>query len=83
MGLLRGRTRVADARGDLQGAELDRLIDGHFEMGDAARHLVEGGEHGNRVLDRLGLGQPRRHGGKEARHGERRHSARSMVRSIG
>jgi hypothetical protein len=50
------RTGVADPRRHLERAELDRLVDGNLEMGDAAGHLVEGGEHRNRVLDDLGLG---------------------------
>ena len=48
--LCRG-TRIADARRHLQRAELHRLIDRDFEMRDAPRNLVEGCEHGDRVLD--------------------------------
>jgi len=54
------RTGVADARRHLQRPELDGLIDGDLEMGDAARHLVEGGKDRNGILDRLGLGGCRR-----------------------
>jgi hypothetical protein len=54
------RARMADARRHPQGAELHRLIHLNFEMRDAARHLVEGGEHGDRILDRLGLRGARR-----------------------
>jgi hypothetical protein len=49
------RARMADARRNSQSAELHRLIHLNFEMRDAARHLVEGGENGDRILDRLGL----------------------------
>lgn len=52
--------RIADPWGDLQRAELDGLIDGDLKMGNAAGHLVEGGEHGNRVLDGLGVAEPAR-----------------------
>jgi hypothetical protein len=50
----RGRPRVADPRRDLERTELLRLIDGDLERPDAARHLVEGREHRNRVLDFFG-----------------------------
>jgi hypothetical protein len=49
------RTGVAHARRHFERAELDRLVDGNFEMGDAPGHLVEGSEHRNRVFDDLGL----------------------------
>jgi hypothetical protein len=39
------------------GGSVDRLTDGNLEMRDAARDLVEGGKHGNRVLDRIRLGK--------------------------
>jgi len=42
---------------------LDRLADGDLEMRDAARHLVEGGKFGNRVLDDLGLSKARQYQG--------------------
>jgi hypothetical protein len=51
------RARIADARGNPQGAELHRLADGDLEMRDAPRHLVEGGKHGDRILDLLGVGE--------------------------
>ena len=54
------RRRIAHPRRHLQRAELDRLVDGDLEMGNAARDLVEGGEHGDRVLDRLGQSEARR-----------------------
>ena len=44
-------TRIADTRRHFQRAERDGLIDRNFEMGDAARHLVERGEHRDWVLD--------------------------------
>jgi hypothetical protein len=49
-----GRGRgIADPRRHLQRAELDRLVDGDLEMGDAARHLVQSREYGDRVLYRV------------------------------
>jgi len=50
------RPRVADARSDLQRAELHRLVQRDFQVGDAARHLVQGGEYGDGILDDLGPG---------------------------
>jgi hypothetical protein len=44
------RARGADARRDLERAELHGLIDGNLQMRDAARDLVEGGEYGRFVL---------------------------------
>jgi hypothetical protein len=55
----RRRTRVADPWGHFQRAELHGLIHGDFEVGNAARHLVEGGEYGDRILDGLCLGEAR------------------------
>jgi hypothetical protein len=50
-----GRRRgIADPRRHFERAELNRLVDGDLEMGDAAGHLVESGEHGDLILDRLG-----------------------------
>jgi hypothetical protein len=49
------RARVANTRRDLQRAEFDRLIDGNFQMRDAARHFVEGGEDGDLVFVGLGV----------------------------
>jgi hypothetical protein len=54
------RRRVAHPRRHLQRAELDRLVDGNLEMRNASRDLVESGEHGDRVLDRLGQSEARR-----------------------
>jgi hypothetical protein len=48
------RPGIADTRGDFEGAEFDGLADRNFEMRDAAGDLVEGGKHGNRVLDLVG-----------------------------
>lgn len=48
------RSGVAGARGDFKRAELDGLSDRNFEMRDAARDLIEGREHGDRVLDLVG-----------------------------
>jgi len=45
------RSRVADPRRHFQRAERHGLVHGDFEMRDAARHLVERGEHGDRVLE--------------------------------
>jgi hypothetical protein len=59
---LRRRARVADARRHLERAEGDGLIDRHFEMRDAARHLVECGEHRDRILYDVRGGGGRRHG---------------------
>ena len=54
MGRLGGGPRVAHPRRHLQRAELHGLIDRYLQMRDAARHLVQRGEHGNRILDLLG-----------------------------
>ena len=48
------RPGIADARGDFERAELDGLSDRNFEMRNAARDLIEGREHGDRVLDLVG-----------------------------
>jgi len=60
------RARVADPRRDLECAELDRLVDGNLEMRDAPRHLVEGGEHRDRVLDDFRVGDVDRKPGGES-----------------
>jgi hypothetical protein len=70
-----GRARIAHARCDFQRAELDRLIDGHFKMRNAARHLVEGSKHGNWILDCRGVRNPARQGDKAACQGHRRQRA--------
>jgi hypothetical protein len=57
------RRRIAHSRRHLQRAELNRLVDRNLEMGNAPRNLVEGGEHGDRVLDRLGQSEARRSAG--------------------
>ena len=48
------RPRIADARGDFEGAKFDGLTDRDFEMRDAARDLIERREDGNRVFDLVG-----------------------------
>jgi hypothetical protein len=58
VGRLGRRVRVTHPRCHLEGAELDRLIDGDLKVRDASRHLVERGEHGDRVLDRVGVDEP-------------------------
>jgi hypothetical protein len=79
---LRGRAAVADTRRHLQRAELDRLADGDLEMRDASRHLVEGGKHGNRVLDDLGLSETsrQRQGRRDDSRGKRAPCPHSAVR---
>src|SRR5690606_4131833 len=51
---LRGRARVADARGDLQRAELHRLVDIDVELRDPPGDLVEPRERRDGVGDGLG-----------------------------
>ncbi len=68
--------RVANARRHLQRAELDRVVHGDFEVLDAARHLVERGEHGDLVLD-LGVGGGRCGREREAQRGHRQNEALS------
>jgi hypothetical protein len=48
------RAGVAHPRRHLEGAELHGLVYRDFEMRDAPRHLVEGGEDGDRILDLVG-----------------------------
>ncbi len=50
------RPREADARRDLQRAELHGLVDGDFERNDAPGDLVEALEHRGRMLDPIGAG---------------------------
>jgi len=52
-------SREADARGNLQGAELGRLVDRDFERLDSSRDLVETGKDGGRMLDLVGRRGPR------------------------
>jgi hypothetical protein len=61
------RPTIADARRHFQRAERHGLIDRNFEMRDAAGHFVERGEHGDRILDLVREGKPRRQG---SCHGE-------------
>jgi len=48
------RTGVADPGRHFERTELDRLIDRNLEMGDAPRHLIEGGENRDRVPNDFG-----------------------------
>ena len=48
------RAGIADARRDLQRAELHRLVDRHFERDDAAGDLVEAVEDGDGIADLVG-----------------------------
>jgi hypothetical protein len=87
VGRFRRRARVADARRHLQCAELHRLVDGNLEMRDAPGHLVERGEHGNRVLDRFGSGgierEPRAKGqDREAKQGRAGTTASAQIHSF-
>jgi hypothetical protein len=59
MRCLGGGTRIADPGRHFQRAELHGLIDRNFQMRNTAGHLVEGGEHGDGVLDGIGLTGPR------------------------
>lgn len=52
---LGGRASVAYARRNFQRAELDRLIDGNFQMRNPPGDLVERGEHRNFVADDFSL----------------------------
>src|SRR3954469_8147408 len=49
------RAGVADARGQLQRAELHRFVDGDLERDDPPGDLVETGKHRGRVLDLVRL----------------------------
>lgn len=66
--LLRQGTRVTDARRHLQGSELDGLVDGDLEVLNPPRHLVQGREYGDLVLDGFGVcrgrGERQRDGGQ-------------------
>jgi hypothetical protein len=70
VGLLGRRTGVAHPRRHFEGAELDGVVDGNLEMGNAARDLVEGGEYRDRVPDDVGGGRARRERKEEQREGE-------------
>src|SRR4029079_2237269 len=77
--LLFGRARVADARRDLELAELGGRVEWHFELGGARRHLVESGEDGDAVVDAIGVRAP---GEKHARTGKRQRRHCPRVRSL-
>jgi hypothetical protein len=66
------RPRVADPRRHLQRAERDGLVHGNLEMGDAARHLVERGEHRDRVLDGFGRGEINLEPGRQREDGDKK-----------
>jgi hypothetical protein len=55
--------RVAHPRRNLERAELDCLVDGNFEMGNAPGDLVERGEDRDWVLNDLGIGDINRQTG--------------------
>jgi len=65
---LGGGPRIAHPRRHFQRAELHRLVDRNFEVRDAPRYLVEGGKHGDLVLNgfgtRSGHAKRRSRGGK-------------------
>jgi hypothetical protein len=61
------RSRVADPRRHFERAELHRLVHGNLKMRDATRHLVERGEHRDRVLDRFRIGKVDREPGRKGR----------------
>jgi hypothetical protein len=65
------RTAVADPRRHLERAELHRLVHGNLEMGDAARHLVECGEHRDRVLDHFRTSETDRKRGSQRKSGDK------------
>ena len=62
------RTRIADPGRHLKRAKLDCLVDRDLEMGDAPCHLVEGGEHGDRVLDDVRVSEVHREPRSEGGH---------------
>ncbi len=62
-----GGARVADALGDLQRAELHRLVRRHFERNDPPGDLVEAGEDGGRMFDLVGRGGAAYHKEDECR----------------
>ena len=65
-GLFGWRAGIADPRRHFERAELDRLVHRDLKMVDAPRDLVESGEHGDRVVDDLGMGRARgQHEGKQ------------------
>jgi hypothetical protein len=72
VGRLGRRTGVANAGGYFEGAKRDGLINRNFEMGNAAGDLIEGGKHGNLVLDDLGMDRTRCEHDGERREGKSR-----------
>jgi hypothetical protein len=67
------RSRVADPRRHFQRAECDGLVHGNFEMRDAARHLVERGEHRDRVLEGFRRSQIHLEPGRQSEGGDKKH----------
>ncbi len=72
VGRLCRRAGVANSGRYFKGAKRDGLINRNFEMGNASCHLVEGGKHGNLVLDDLGMGRARCECDGERREGKSR-----------
>jgi len=65
MGPLGRRTGVANARSDLERAELDRPVHLDLKMGDTASHLVERSEDRDGVLNRLRFNRDRPRRGQD------------------
>ncbi len=59
--LLSRWSAVADTWRDLQRSKLDRLIDRDFQTLDTPRHLVEGCEDGDLILECLGISRRTAH----------------------
>ena len=70
VGHLGRRTGIANSGGYFEGAKRDGLIDRNFEMGNASCDLVEGGKHGNLVLDDFGMDRARCEHDGERREGK-------------
>jgi hypothetical protein len=66
------RSRVADPRRHFQRAERHGLVHGNLEMRDAARHLVERGEHRDRVLERFRRSQIHLEPGRQRERGDKK-----------
>jgi hypothetical protein len=68
---------VAHARRHLERAELNGLVQRNFEMGNAARHLVERGEHRDRVLDHFRMSAIDRKPGSQRNNAKRNRAGQS------